>query len=387
MGTTADAKTRKIQKSICVIDRFSIDHIMKLLQGGFLYMKAGVLFAVNDIRYSDFDDPICGENDVIINVKACGICGSDYPRVLKKWKYKLPAIPGHEFSGIVVEKGNKVQNVDIGDKVVAIPLIPCNKCDNCLTGNFSLCDDYRMLGADLYGGFAEYARVPASNVLKIGSIDFETGAMIEPLAVALHGVLGIKPNIGDTVTVMGSGTLGQLVIQWLKIGGIYDIIAVDISDDKLNMAKLLGAKICINAKEKDPIEEILRYTNKKGSDITFECAGSPVTQEQSLLATRKKGKVGYLGIAYSDILLSEKAFEGIFRKELTLKGFWNSYSAPFPGQEWFKSIQFLENNLINLKPLISHRFELSKIREAFEMASLKKEEYNKIMITNMNRGE
>ncbi|MFO7151857.1 MAG: galactitol-1-phosphate 5-dehydrogenase [Bacillota bacterium] len=343
-------------------------------------MKAGVLFGVNDIRYVDFPDPVCGEDDVIVNVKACGVCGSDPPRILRNWKYPLPAIPGHEFSGVIVEKGRKVENVEVGDRVVVIPFIPCRKCDNCLRGNFSLCDHYDMLGANLYGGFAEYVRVPSTNVLNIGDLDFESAAMIEPLAVALHGVYGIRPAIGDTVAIMGSGTLGQLVIQWLKICGVKDIIAVDISEKKLSEAKILGATICINAKEKNPVEEILKLTSNKGVDIAFECAGSTITQEQCLLVTRKKGKIAYLGIAYSDIHLSEKAFESIFRKELTLKGFWNSYTAPFPGEEWYSSIAYLKNKSINIESMISHRFELSRIKEAFDMIGGKKEEYNKIMI-------
>jgi L-iditol 2-dehydrogenase len=343
-------------------------------------MKAGVLYKVNDIRYADFPDPICGENDVIVKVKAAGICGSDPPRILKNWRYSLPAIPGHEFSGIIAEKGKNVNNVGLGDKVVAIPFIPCYKCENCLKGNYSLCDSYDMLGSKSYGGFAEYVKVPSTNVLKIDSIDFESAAMIEPLAVALHGVLGIRPIIGDTVAIIGAGTLGQLVIQWLKVGGINDIIAVDISEKKLKEAEKLGATICINAKEKDPIEEIMKITDNQGVDIAFECAGSPITQEQCLLITKKKGKVAYLGIAYSDIHFSEKSFENIFRKELTVKGFWNSYSAPFPGQEWYKSIQYVRNKSIKLNEMISHRFKLSEIREVFDMIAQKKEEYNKIII-------
>ncbi|MDE4542169.1 galactitol-1-phosphate 5-dehydrogenase [Thermoanaerobacterium sp. R66] len=343
-------------------------------------MKAGVLFGVNDIRYTDFANPICGENDVIINVKACGICGSDPPRILKNWRYNLPAIPGHEFSGIVVDKGEKVGNFELGDKVVVIPFIPCGKCENCLKGKYSLCNNNDMLGSKSYGGFAEYAKVPATNVLKINDIDFESAAMIEPLAVALHGVLGIEPIVGDTIAIMGAGTLGQLVIQWLKVMGIDDIIAVDISDTKLKEAKNLGATICINAKEYDPVKEILNITSGYGVDIAFECAGSKITQEQCLLVTKKSGKVAYLGIAYSDIHLKENSFESIFRKELTLKGFWNSYSAPFPGQEWIKSIKYVENGSINLIPMISHRFKLSQIKEAFDMIAERKEEYNKIMI-------
>lgn len=343
-------------------------------------MRAGVLFGVKDIRYTDFPDPVCTDNDVIVNVKACGICGSDPPRILGNWRYKLPAIPGHEFSGVIVEKGKNVRDYKIGDKVVAMPLIPCGKCENCLRGNFSLCDNSDMLGSKSYGGFAEYVKVPSTNILKIKDIDFESAAMIEPLAVALHGVLGVQPIIGDTIAIMGSGTLGQLVLQWLKTYGIKDIIAVDISGTKLKESKELGASMCINAKESDPVIEIMKLTSNRGVDIAFECAGSKITQEQCLLVTRKSGKIAYLGIAYSDIHLQEKSFESIFRKELTLKGFWNSYSAPFPGQEWFKSIKYIGNKSIILSPMISHRFKLSQISNAFNMIAERKEEYNKIMI-------
>ena len=343
-------------------------------------MKAGVLFNINDMRYVDFPDPICGGNDVIVNVKACGICGSDPPRILKNWRYNLPAIPGHEFSGVVVEKGKEVGDFEIDDKVVVVPFIPCGNCENCKKGKYSLCNYNDMLGSKSPGGFSEYVRVPSTNLLKFNNIDFESAAMIEPLAVALHGVLGIEPVIGDTVAIMGAGTIGQLVAQWLRVSGIKDIIAVDISSTKLKEAKDLGASICINAKEKDPIDEIMKITSQKGVDIAFECAGSKMTQEQCLLVTKKSGKVAYLGIAYSDIHLQEKSFESIFRKELTLKGFWNSYSAPFPGQEWLKSIKYVENGSIKLTPMISHRFKLSQISDAFNMIAERKEEYNKIMI-------
>lgn len=343
-------------------------------------MKAGVLFNVNDIRYTDFSDPVCGESDVIVNVKACGICGSDPPRILKDWKYNLPAIPGHEFSGIIIEKGKNVDGFAIGDRVVVIPLIPCGRCENCKKGKYSLCENYDMIGSKSHGGFAEYVKVPSTNVLKIGDIDFEIAAMIEPLAVANHGVLGINPVIGDTVAIMGSGTLGQLVIQWLKLMGIRDIIAVDISDTKLNEAKNLGATICINAQRDDPVQKIKYLTSGRGVEIAFECAGSKITQEQCLQIAKKGGKVAYLGIAYSDIHLKQNSFEGIFRKELTLKGFWNSYSAPFPGIEWRNSIKYIENGDINLASMISHRFKLSQIKDAFDMIAAKKEEYNKIII-------
>ncbi|GFZ31608.1 galactitol-1-phosphate 5-dehydrogenase [Clostridium zeae] len=343
-------------------------------------MKAAVLHSVGDIRYENIEIKPYGDDEVKIKVKAAGICGSDPPRALKKWKYPVPAILGHEFSGYIAEVGKNVKGFEVGDRVVAVPLEPCHQCEYCKKGQFSLCESYDMLGATSFGGFAEYVNVKASNVLKIDDIDYEEAAMIEPLAVALHGVLNINPQLGDTVAVLGAGTIGQLTIQWLKVSGVERIIAVDISDKKISEAMSLGADIGINALKENPVEKIMELTNGFGVDICIECAGSKITQEQCLLVTKKKGKIGYQGIGHAGIELSEAAFEGIFRRELTIQGFWNSYSAPFPGQEWFKSIEYVKQKKIKLKQLISHRFSLEDTAKAFEMIGARKEEYNKIMI-------
>lgn len=343
-------------------------------------MKAAVIYKTGDIHYTDITDPICGAGDVIVKVSACGICGSDSPRILTDWKYPVPGIPGHEFSGTIVELGKEVKGFMTGDAVVAQPLIPCRECSNCKAGHFSVCDHITMIGADIHGGYAEYVRVPATNILKADGIAPEEAAMIEPCAVALYGVLGITPKLGDTVAVLGMGTIGQLVLQWFKLHGVQTVIAVDISEKKLAESKALGADYCLNAKTTDIVQEILELTGGAGVDIAMETAGSKITQEQCLLVTKKKGKVGYLGIARSDILLKEKSFESIFRHELTLKGFWNSYTAPFPGAAWEKSIAYLRQDKIELKSLISHRFALKDVEKAFAMIQARKEEYNKILL-------
>ncbi len=343
-------------------------------------MKAGVLYKTGDIQYSDFNDPVCNDDSVIVKVKACGICGSDPPRILNHWKYPVPAIAGHEFSGTILEKGKNVTGFDINERVTAAPFIPCNKCRYCKSGIYSMCDNYGMIGSKEYGAFAEYVKVPAGNLVKIYDMDFEDGAMIEPLAVAAHALIGIEPQLGDTVAVMGAGIIGQLTINWLKVAGITNIIAVDISDKKLEISKELGAKFCINPLHSDLVKSIMDITSNNGVDISMECAGSKITEEQCLLITRKKGKVAYIGIAHSDVLLKENAFEGIFRKELTLKGYFNSYSAPFPGREWRMSVDYVRSGKIVLRNLVSHRFKLSQIKEAFDMIGSKKEEYNKILI-------
>lgn len=343
-------------------------------------MKAAVIYGTGDIRYDDIADPKCGADDVIVQVSACGICGSDSPRILKDWKYPVPGVPGHEFAGKIVEVGKNVKNFSNGDAVVAQPLIPCKSCHNCKSGFYSVCDDITMLGADVPGGYAEYVKVPASNTLKIGDINLQHAALIEPCAVALYGVLGIEPKLGDTVAILGMGTIGQLVLQWCKIYGVHRVIAVDISEKKLAEAKALGADYCINGLKSDVEKEILELTDGFGVDIAMETAGSKITQEQCLLVTKKRGKIGYLGIARTDILLKEKSFESIFRHELTLKGFWNSYTAPFPGAAWEKSIAYIQDGRIELEKLISHRFPLKDVQDVFKMIQSRSEEYNKILL-------
>ncbi|MBC1335283.1 galactitol-1-phosphate 5-dehydrogenase [Listeria booriae] len=343
-------------------------------------MRAAVLYENNEIRAEQVEQAVCGADEVRIKVMAAGICGSDIHKMQTRWKYPLPAVMGHEFSGVIVEKGADVAHVEVGSRVAGIPLVPCGKCEYCQVGEFSLCEDYRMVGSHFHGAFAENVVMKATNVIDIGDMDFEEGAMLEPLAVAMHGVLGIKPELGDTVVVFGIGTIGILVVQCLQLAGVKDIIAVDISDGKLAEARKFGCRYTINPREDNLAEKVLEYTGGRGADIALECAGSKVTQEQCLRVTKKKGKIGYLGIAYADVLLPEEAFENIFRRELTLKGFWNSYSAPFPGEEWTTSIAFVNQGRIQLKPLISHRYKVEEVGDAFAMILGREEDYNKVMI-------
>ncbi|AQY49964.1 Galactitol-1-phosphate 5-dehydrogenase [Listeria weihenstephanensis FSL R9-0317] len=343
-------------------------------------MRAAVLYENNEIKAEQVEEAVCGKDEVRVKVMAAGICGSDIHKMQTRWKYPLPAVMGHEFAGVVVEKGVDVTRVAIGERVAGIPLVPCGTCEYCQQGEFSLCENYRMVGSHFHGAFAENVVLKATNVIGIGDMDFEEAAMLEPLAVAMHGVLGIKPELGDTVVVFGIGTIGILVVQCLQLAGVKDIIAVDISNGKLAEASKFGCSYTINPLQEDLAEKVREYTGGSGADIALECAGSKITQEQCLRVTKKKGKIGYLGIAYADVLLPEEAFENIFRRELTLKGFWNSYSAPFPGEEWTTSIAFVNQGRIKLKPLISHRYKVDQTADAFAMILGRKEDYNKVMI-------
>jgi len=343
-------------------------------------MRAAVLHENNKIETKVLEKRPLEKGQVRVKVMAAGICGSDIHKMKTRWKYPLPAVLGHEFAGVVCEVGEGVINVKEGDRVVGIPLDPCRDCEHCHSGDFSLCDNYLMTGSHFHGAFAETVVMKSSNVFPIGNMDFEDAAMIEPLAVSMHGVIGIEPKLGDIVVVFGVGTIGILTIQCLLASGVKHIIAVDINDEKLAEAEKFGAEYIINPLNEDLKEKVFEYTNGLGADISFECAGSKITQEQCLLVTRKKGKVAYQGIAYQDVLLREEAFENIFRRELTLKGFWNSYSAPFPGREWVNSIDYVNKGQIKLKELVSHRYSLDETADAFDMILSRKESYNKVLI-------
>lgn len=343
-------------------------------------MRAAVLYEGTKIETRDLEDLVCKDNEVKIKVVACGICGSDIHKMQTRWKYSYPAVMGHEFSGIVVETGNKVTKYKKGNRVVAIPFLPCKECRYCESGNYSMCENYKMIGTHYYGGFAEYCVLPEKNILNIKDLDFEKASFIEPLAVVMHAIMGINVEIGNTVIVLGAGTIGMLTMQAVKACGAGNVIVVDIDNNKLETALSLGADNVINSLEVDLKNKVYEITDGLGADITLECAGSTITQEQALLITKKGGKVGYTGIAYKDVTLREEAFESIFRKELTLKGFWNSYSAVFPGKEWENALELISNGKVIVDKFISHRFSVEEVAEAFEMILNKKEIYNKVLI-------
>ena len=343
-------------------------------------MKASVMYEHKKFEYKEIEEHKLGENDVRIKVHSCGICGSDIHKMQTKWKYGYPAVIGHEYCGEVVGFGDKVTKFKKGDRVVCVPFMPCNECEYCKQSLYSMCENYTMIGSHRFGGFAEYSVIAEENLLKIGDLEYTKASFIEPLAVVMHAVMGIDINLGDSVVVLGAGTIGMLVLQAIKAAGAGKVIVVDIDDKKLELAKKLGATQTINSLSEDLEKKVKEYTDEKGADISLECAGSVVTQEQALLLTKKHGKVGYLGIAYKDVTLKEKAFESIFRKELTLKGSWNSYSAPFPGREWTNAIELISKNKIDVESLITHKFTLKDVDKAFEMILGRTEPFGKILI-------
>ncbi|MGB9596430.1 MAG: galactitol-1-phosphate 5-dehydrogenase [Candidatus Poribacteria bacterium] len=344
-------------------------------------MKSAVLHAIGDIRYEDVPIPKPKDSEVLIRVRSAGVCGSDIPRVMKKGTYSFPLIPGHEFAGEIVEIcGSPKNDLKIGDRVAVFPLIPCGKCPYCQIGEYAQCDDYDYLGSRRNGGFAEYVVAPLDNLIHVpDNVDFECSAMTEPASVALHAIRRTGVDAGDNVVIFGAGTIGIILAQWAKICGAGRIFITDIVEDKLKSAMDFGFKDCINSIQEDPVKRVIEETSGIGADIAIEAAGSAITFEQSLRMTRKLGKVILMGNISGDVVIPEKTASTILRSQLTIYGTWNSSISTVPKNEWQTALNFMSSGALKLKPLITHRFDLSEVNKAFDMMYNKREFFNKVM--------
>ena len=322
-------------------------------------MKAGVLFGNEDIRYVETDKPVISENEILVRVKMSGICGSDVPRVLRGAAHFYPIILGHEFSGVVEEIGNAVENLQPEDRVSGVPLLPCMQCEDCLQGQFSLCKHYRFVGSSVNGSFAQYVKLPATNAVKFDpSVSFEQGALFEPSTVALHGLRRAGFTGGKDVAVVGSGTIGIFVMQWAKIMGAKSVTVFDISEKRLSLAKKLGAD-SVRTTEELP-EGAYGYV--------FDAAGNEQTVKTALRLAANRATVCLIGTPPAPVNFELKQWETIHRKELHITGSWMSYSAPFPGEEWTLTAHcFGTGQLKYDEALIFKTFPLSRIDEAFSL--------------------
>ena len=194
-------------------------------------MKAWVLHGIGDIRFEEVEEPDLKEREVLIQVRAAGICGSDIPRIYQNGAYRHPLIPGHEFSGVVVKTGIDADTDLKGKRVGVFPLIPCRECPPCSRKQYEMCRNYSYLGSRRDGGFAEFVAVPAENLIRLPDhVSFEAAAMMEPMAVAVHAMRRISPCVFDRIVICGAGTIGMLLFLFLREAGMRDIFVFGNKD-------------------------------------------------------------------------------------------------------------------------------------------------------------
>ncbi|MDA3847699.1 MAG: galactitol-1-phosphate 5-dehydrogenase [Vallitaleaceae bacterium] len=329
-------------------------------------MKAAVLYGQKDLRIEQIDKPTIDKNEVLIQVKATGICGSDIPRVLGTAAHYYPNVFGHEFSGIVEAIGDDVSHVVVGDKVTVAPLKPCHQCEDCLSGNHALCKHYSFIGSREYGSWAEYVKAPKVNVVRLPeNVSYVQGAFIEPITVALHGLylMDFKPT--STVAITGMGTIGLLALQCAVIMGAKVITVFDIDDSRLVVAKKLGATNVINTITDNVQEKVKEISNGKGFEMVIETAGVPQTEMLCLEIAGNHASVMYIGTPHTAFTIEPKQFEYINRKELMVRGSWMSYSTPYPGKEWIMAAHYIGTGQIKVDDLVDRIIPMEDMWDAF----------------------
>jgi L-iditol 2-dehydrogenase len=319
--------------------------------------------------YKDVETPKPKKGEVLVRIRASGICGSDIQRVWQKGTYRFPTIPGHEFSGEVTEVGEDAAESWIGKKAAVFPLLPCGECVYCETGNYAQCENYDYYGSRRDGGFAEYLAVKERNLVPLpDGLDYASAALCEPCAVAVHALGKTEIPLGGTVVIYGTGTIGLMAGKIAQIKGTGRVVLVDVDGAKLDFAKRLGFTDTATPSEIDV-----------KADVCLEGTGVSAGLEGCLKAAKTFGTVVCLGNPAGEITLTQNGYWEILRKELTLKGTWNSGYSHMKN-DWVCALDILLKQ--DFSRLITHRYTLSQCNEAFEMLRDKSDFCVKAMFVN-----
>ena len=259
-------------------------------------MKALVLTAYNHLEIQDVPRPQIADDEVLLRVRACGICGSDIHGMDgSTGRRQPPIIMGHEASGEIAEIGAGVEGFQPGDRVTFDSTIYCGKCPFCVAGDIHLCDNRRVMGVSCddyrqHGAFAEFVAVPQRVLYRLPTeVTFERAVLVEPTAIAFHGVHRLRIHLADTAVVVGAGMVGLLVVQALRAAGCGKLVAVDLDPGRLALACRLGADVGIRADETDAAAEVMRLTGGRGADVAAEVVGSTAAVQTAVRSLRKGG--------------------------------------------------------------------------------------------------
>jgi L-iditol 2-dehydrogenase len=336
-------------------------------------MKAAVWYGGRDIRIEDLPKPAVGPEEILVKVKAAGICGSEFHAYEGLSKRRVPPlVMGHEFAGVVEGIGERTTGMKLGDRVTMHPAVPCRVCEQCLSGRTNLCGARSHVGLDFPGAFAEYVKAPGRAFYRIpDSISFEEATLAEPLSVGIHAAGLANVGDGDVVLILGSGVIGLscLIAAREKRG---TILVSDLVGSRLDFARSLGADAVIDASKVDPPEEVRRTTAGRGADTAIEAIGLEKTINQAISSVKYGGRVTIAGLL--DEMIQVNILQVALR-EIQLNG---SYGRT--DDDFRRSLTVLEEAAPKIRRLITHRFPLDHIAQAFETMSKEKGSAMKIML-------
>jgi len=330
-------------------------------------MKAARLHAIRGkLSIDSIPIPQLGPNDVLIDIRAAGICHSDmnYRDGISPVA-RLPITLGHEIAGVVVEKGEDTAGMQEGDRVCVHYVISCGKCSFCTSDEENYCAEYQMVGKDVDGGFAEYVRVPARNILKLPDrIPFDQAAILGcAVSTAYHALKRGRAKAGDTILINGVGGLGVHAVQLAsRIFGAGKIIAVDVLEEKLKLASGLGASELVNPSKADSEERIREITNGKLADVVLDFVGRSVTIGNAIRWTGKGGRVVMVGISQEEVRISP--YTTVIGKEMEIIGVNDHLKS-----ELAQLIEYVKYSRLDLSNSITHRVSLEDVNRGMQILS------------------
>ena len=322
-------------------------------------MKAAQIVRPGEGIVIQVDVPSPGPDEVLIKVRAAGICGTDLHIFKGEYEAEYPIIPGHEFSGEVAAVGANVRNFKVGDRVTADPNIPCNRCVYCQRNEPNQCKNLRAIGVTRSGGFAEYVLAPEGNVFSIGDISYSAAALIEPLACVVWGQMRVDVQPGDSALVFGAGPMGCLVAQALKQAGATRVVVTDVVPWRLEMAAQLGATETVVADAQQAAS--LKRIEPEGYAIVADATGIPAVLEGTFQYAKPRGKIWVFGVTPQGTQVKFPSYE-VFRRDLKIIGSF-AVNRTFP-----QSINLIQSGAIQVEPLISHQLPLDDFRQGLAIA-------------------
>lgn len=327
-------------------------------------MKALLLTEYKKLEIADVPAPTVRPRDVLVHVRACGICGSDIHGYDGSTGRRIPPlVMGHEAAGVVAAIGSEVTKLQEGDRITFDSMVSCGECHFCRRDEINLCDSRRVLGVSCgdyrqHGAFAEFVAVPEHICYRLpDELPFEHAAMVEPVSIAVHAVNRTPVTLGDTAVVVGSGMIGLFVIQALRLARCSHVVAVDLDEHRLEVARQLGADVSLKADAVNVPEEVQQLTAGRGADVAFEVVGSTPALKTAIDCTRKGGAVTLVGNLAPEVTLP---LQSVVTRELSLLGSCGS-SGEYP-----RCLELMTQQGIRVEPLITAKARLEDGPDWFE---------------------
>jgi D-arabinitol dehydrogenase (NADP+) len=323
-------------------------------------VKAAYYQARNEIDVREAPDPEPGPSDVLIRVRACGICGTDQHIYDGDFGGPFPLIGGHELAGDVVAVGRDVLgDVAVGQRVAVNPNVFCGSCFYCRRGQVNHCLRWSAIGVTRDGGFADYVIAPEANTYPIGDLGYELAAFIEPISCVVYGVKRLRIPVGANALIYGAGPIGLLMLQLVAHGGASEVAVVDLKQDKLDVARQLGASEAVLAGP--TADDALREISVLGFDVVIDCTGVPAVVEHMFTHVRNEGKLLFFGVNPTEARVAVSPYD-VYRKDLEIHG---SFALRYTFQD---ALALMQSGSIDVAPLLTDRLPIDRFPEAFELA-------------------